>query len=569
MWELFVPARRGRPALSSTRSSTRTAQLLPLKADPVALADRIAARHGVARRRRRRRSRGPTRPGCSDRAARHAPDAPIAIYEVHAGSWLRDMEHERPQLRLERASAERLIPYAKSMGFTHLEFLPVMEHPFGGSWGYQPLGLFAPTARFGTPDDFARFVDRCHEAGIGVILDWVPAHFPNDAHGLVALRRQRAVRARRPARRLPPGLEHADLQLRPQRGARLPDRVGARMARALSTSTACASTRSRRCCIATTAASTASGSRTSTAAARTSRRSRSCKELNTVVAERCPGAMTIAEESTAWPGVTAPVADGGLGFYYKWNMGWMHDTLRYIEEDPINRQLASRRHDVRHGVRVLREVRAADLARRGRARQGFADQQDAGRRLAEAREPARLSRRSCGRIRARSCCSWAARSADYKEWNHDASPDWHLLDDAASSRLQRLRARPQPPVRGDGRRCTSWTAIRRASRGSSATTARNSVFAFRRSGRDASRRRDRGRQHDAGGAQRLPDRRAARRAPGASASTATPPTTAARASAISGMVHAERRAASHGMPASVVADAAAARPLLILERGSS
>ncbi|WP_241149839.1 alpha-amylase family glycosyl hydrolase, partial [Pseudomonas viridiflava] len=114
------------------------------------------------------------------RARRQAHDAPMSIYEIHAGSWLRE---EGVDLDWD-GLADRLIPYVADMGFTHVELMPVTEHPFGGSWGYQPLGLFAPTARFGSPDGFARFVDRCHREGIGVIVDWVPAHFPTDAHGL-------------------------------------------------------------------------------------------------------------------------------------------------------------------------------------------------------------------------------------------------------------------------------------------------------------------------------------------------------------------------------------------------
>lgn len=270
------------------------------------------------------------------RAARQRPDAPIAIYEVHAGSWLRDVEDGGRSLDWD-ALGERLIPYVAGLGFTHVELLPVAEHPFGGSWGYQPLGLFAPSARFGPPEAFARFVERCHQAALGVIVDWVPAHFPSDPHGLArfdgtALYEhadpregfhqdwntliynfgRHEVRGFLIASALE-WLEHFHID-----GLRV-DAVASMLYRDYSRP-------------ADAWVPNRYGGRENLEAVAF------LQQMNAVVHARCPGAITIAEESTAWPGVTAAVEVNGLGFDYKWNMGWMHDTLHYMQRDPIYRQ---------------------------------------------------------------------------------------------------------------------------------------------------------------------------------------------------------------------------------------
>ncbi|MDN3566868.1 1,4-alpha-glucan branching protein GlgB [Paeniroseomonas aquatica] len=332
VWELFIPGLR--PGMAYKYELVGPdGGTLPLKADPLALATELPPATAS-------RIADPTPFPWSDeawmagRVARHAPDAPMSIYEVHAGSWWRDATGEAPDWdRL----ADRLIPYVQGLGFTHLEFMPIMEHPFGGSWGYQPLGQFAPSARFGSPAGFARFVDRAHAAGIGVILDWVPAHFPTDAHGLyrfdgTALYEHADPRegfhldwntaiynfGRNEVRGfLLAGamfwLEHFHVD-----GLRV-DAVASMLYRDYSRP-------------AGEWIPNRYGGRENLEAVAF------LKELNTVVGERCPGAMVVAEESTAWPGVTRPVPEGGLGFSYKWNMGWMHDTLAYIEQDPIHRQ---------------------------------------------------------------------------------------------------------------------------------------------------------------------------------------------------------------------------------------
>ena len=194
---------------------------------------------------------GRTTAGWRPRAGPPPPTRRSRSTKCHLGSWMRAPDGNRYLTYAELA--DKLVAYVKAMGFTHIELMPISEFPFDGSWGYQPIGLFAPTSRFGGPDDFARFVERCHQAGIGVLLDWVPGHFPDRPARARPVRRHPSLRARRPAARLPPGLEHADLQLRPARGRQLPARQRAVLARGSTTSTACGSTRSPRCSTSTTA----------------------------------------------------------------------------------------------------------------------------------------------------------------------------------------------------------------------------------------------------------------------------------------------------------------------------
>jgi 1,4-alpha-glucan branching enzyme len=269
----------------------------------------------------------------ASRAGHHGVDAPLSIYEVHLASWLKAEGTTPDGWDL---AIERLIPYAVEMGFTHLELLPIAEHPFGGSWGYQPLGLFAPTSRYGTPESFARFVDAAHAAGIGVILDWVPAHFPSDVHGLARFDGTALYEHLDPregvhrdwntfiynfGRREVQGFLIANALFWLERfhvdGLRV-DAVASMLYRDYSRS-------------AGEWIPNVHGGRENLEAIDF------LKHLNSVVRERCAGAMMIAEESTAFPGVTRPVEEGGLGFTYKWNMGWMHDTLLYMERDPIHR----------------------------------------------------------------------------------------------------------------------------------------------------------------------------------------------------------------------------------------
>ncbi len=232
IWEIFIPhvaiGERYKFELLD-----RQGELLPLKADPYALAAEL--RPDTA-------SRVAALPAPQalppQRGPANARGAPISIYEVHAPSWRHAADGNFPSWD---ELAATLPAYAADLGFTHVELMPISEHPFDGSWGYQTLGLYAPSARFGSPEGFARFVQACHAAGLGMLLDWVPAHFPVRRAWPRAVRRHRPVRIRRSARRLPSRLEHADLQLRPQRSAQLPGRQCACTGSSAMASTACGS----------------------------------------------------------------------------------------------------------------------------------------------------------------------------------------------------------------------------------------------------------------------------------------------------------------------------------------
>jgi 1,4-alpha-glucan branching enzyme len=270
------------------------------------------------------------------RSSRDWLHSPMSIYEVHAGSWRHKAEEGYRWLTYRELAAE-LIPYVKSMGYTHIELLPIMEHPLDASWGYQTVGYFAVTSRFGQPADFMYFVDRCHQEGLGVILDWTPAHFPRDAHGLAFFDGTHLY-------------EHAD----PRRGEH-PDwgtlvfNYGRNEVQNFLLSNALFWVNKYHI----------DGLRVDAVASMLyldySRKAGEwipnelggrenleaiafIKRLNVVLHERHPGALTIAEESTAWPAVSRPVYIGGLGFDLKWNMGWMNDTLRYMSLDPLYRQ---------------------------------------------------------------------------------------------------------------------------------------------------------------------------------------------------------------------------------------
>jgi 1,4-alpha-glucan branching enzyme len=262
--------------------------------------------------------------------------APINIYEVHPGSWRRSW-HRKPAFLTWDELADQLIPYVHDLGYTHVELVGVAEHPFDGSWGYQVLGHFAPTARHGTPHDFMRFVDRLHQAGIGVFMDWVPAHFPKDAHGLAEFDGTHLY-------------EHAD----PRRGEHVEwgtkiFNYGRHEVRNFLVANALFWIEEYH----------VDGLRVDAVASmlyldygrehgewtpnRYGGRENLeaiefLKQLNWTIGHYFPGIVTMAEESTAYPGVTRPVHLGGLGFHFKWNMGWMNDTLRYMSLDPLYRR---------------------------------------------------------------------------------------------------------------------------------------------------------------------------------------------------------------------------------------
>jgi 1,4-alpha-glucan branching enzyme len=331
IWELFVP---GLADGDHYKFEIRTqAGETLLKADPVAFAAEVPPKNASIVF--RSTYEWGDDEWVEQRRERDNLAAPMSIYEVHLGSWRRHVGENSPLGYLELA--DELADYAVDMGFTHIELLPVMEHPFSGSWGYQVTGYFAPTSRFGSPDEFRAFVDRLHQRGIGVILDWVPAHFPRDEWALARFDGTALYEHEDPRRGFHPDWGtlvfnygrnevrnfllanalfwlseyHIDglrvdavasmlyLDYSREEGQWVPNEFG--------------------------------GNEDLDAVG-------FLKETNELVHGREPGVLSIAEESTAWPGVSKPTYLGGLGFGFKWNMGWMHDTLDYFQRDPIYRR---------------------------------------------------------------------------------------------------------------------------------------------------------------------------------------------------------------------------------------
>lgn len=433
VWELFVP---GLDEGELYKYEIRTAHGgLCLKADPYAFYCEVAPQTASIVCEVQGRYRWQDQDWMEKRAANDMWQSPVAIYEVHVGSWRRTADGQR---LFYTALAERLVPYVKRLGFTHIELLPIAEHPYEPSWGYQISSFYAPTSRFGRPEDLMAFIDRCHQEGIGVILDWVPAHFPKDAHALGRFDGTSLYEHADPRKG-----EHRDwgtlifnygrhevenflianaffwletyhfdglrvdavasmLYLDYSRlpGEWIPNRFG--------------------------------GNENLEAI-------EFLKHTNSIVHARFPGVMLMAEESTAWPRVSRPVEDGGLGFGFKWNMGWMHDVLTYMQERPEHRRQHYRRltfgfhyafeenfvlslsHDeVVHLKRSLLEKMPGDEW-----------QQFANLRLLYAFmyvHPGKKLLFMGGEIGQR------------REWNHAASVDWQLLDFELHRSLSRFVA---------------------------------------------------------------------------------------------------------------------------------
>ena len=334
VWEIFVPGVGVGQRYKFEIRSTRHGEIL-LKADPYGF--RFEHPPMTASVVARRHYEWNDAQWFVDRAGRQAWfKRPVAIYEVHLGSWARVPEdHDRPLTY--RELADRLIPYVVEMGYTHVELLPVMEHPYAPSWGYQVTGFFAPTSRFGTIDDFKAFVERCHQAGIGVILDWVPGHFPKDAHGLARFDGTALYEHDDPRKG-----EHRDWGTLIFNYGRNEVR-NFLLANALFWLEEFHVDGLRVDAVASMLYLDYSrpdgqwvpnefGGRENLDAIDFLR------ELNALTHGEHAGSITVAEESTAFPSVSRPTYLGGLGFTYKWNMGWMNDTLEYIQKDPVFRR---------------------------------------------------------------------------------------------------------------------------------------------------------------------------------------------------------------------------------------
>jgi len=371
----------------------------------------------------------------SARAARSTLGAPVSIYEVHLGSWRRVQEEENRSLTY-RELAPLLADYVVGLGFTHVELLPVMEHPFYGSWGYQTLGYFAPTRRYGTPEDLMAMIDHLHQRGVGVIMDWVPSHFPSDEHGLAYFDGTHLF-------------EHADRRLgfHPDWNSYIFNYARHEVRSFLVSSALYWLDRYH-----------VDGLRVDAVASMLYRDySRKAgewipnehggrenleaihflRELNAEIYEQYPGVQTFAEESTSWPGVSRPLYVGGLGFGYKWDMGWMHDTLAYMALDPIHRRfhhekLTFRRlyaysenftlplsHDeVVHGKGSLLRKMAGD----------------------EWQKFANLRLLFCWQFAqpGKKLLFMGGEFGQRAEWDHDSSLQWHLLANPLHHGVQRL-----------------------------------------------------------------------------------------------------------------------------------
>ncbi len=432
LWELFIPdLPEGTLYKYELRVHNQDAPFL--KSDPYAFAAELRP-HTASVVRDLSRYRWNDRDWMQARATRDPLTAPMSIYEVHLGSWMRVPEEGGRWLTYNEL-ADKLVHYVQHMGYTHVELMPVTEHPFDGSWGYQPTGYFAATSRFGPPEDFMAFVDRLHQAGIGVIMDWVPAHFPDDAHGLAWFDGTHLYDHMDPRLGFHPEWKsrifnygrvevrnfllnsalfwldkyHIDglrvdavasmlyLDYARKAGEWIPNKFG--------------------------------GNENLDAV-------QFLKEFNVQVHQEHPGAITIAEESTAWPGVSRPTYTGGLGFTFKWNMGWMHDTLAYFSQDPVHRKYHQRQitfgllyafhenfvlvlsHDeVVHGKKALLDKMPGDTWQRFanlRALYGYMYAHP-GKKMV----------------------FMGGEFGQWWEWNHDDSLQWHLCQADSHVALQR------------------------------------------------------------------------------------------------------------------------------------
>ena len=428
-WEIFIP---------DVKSGQRykfeilgpDGNVLPLKSDPYAFSAEIRPSTASVVFDQKH-----LKPSVAALDHPNARDKPISIYEVHLGSWRRRPEDGSRWLTY-RELADKLPAYVAGLGFTHVELLPVSEHPFDGSWGYQPTGLFAPTSRFGTPEDFLVLVDACHRAGLAVILDWVPGHFPDDPHGLANFDGTALY-------------EHSD----PRQGRHLDwgtliynygrrEVVNFLQSNALFWLNRYGVDGLRVDAVASMLYLDYSrpsggwvpnrhGGRENIEAIEFLRRT------NIEVFGQYPQATTMAEESTAWPMVSQPVDAGGLGFGYKWNMGWMHDTLNYISKEPVHRK--HHHGDVVFGLQyAFSENFILPLSH---------DEVVHGKHSILGRMPGDRWQQFAN-LRAyytfmfchpgKKLMFMGCEFGQEQEWNHDGSLDWHLLNQPEHAGVQHL-----------------------------------------------------------------------------------------------------------------------------------
>ena len=433
IWELFLPALEP-GARYKFEIVGPDGALMPLKADPYAFHAEQPPRtasvvHGLPDRDWRDAA------WMDGRGEAQSRTAPISIYEVHLGSWRRVPSEGLRYLTYEEL-ADQLVPYVKEMGFTHIELLPVSEFPFDGSWGYQPVGLFAPTSRFGAPEDFQGFMDRCHAEGIGVLLDWVPGHFPTDPHGLGLFDGTHLF-------------EHAD----PRQGFHMDWNTliynygRAEVANFLVNNALYWMDRFHLDGIRVDAVASMLyldysrkpgqwvpnryGGRENLEAIDF------LKRMNEAVYGGFPGAMTVAEESTAWPGVSRPTDAGGLGFGFKWNMGWMNDTLRYISKEPVHRRF--HHHDLTFGLlygfseNFVLPI-SHDEVVHGKGSMIGKMPGDEWQKFANLRAYYAFMWTHPGKKLLFMGCEFAQR----REWDHNSGLDWNLLQDEKHAGVQKL-----------------------------------------------------------------------------------------------------------------------------------
>ena len=435
VWEIFIPRLQAGEAYKYEILGEHG--ILPLKADPMALATQLPPQTAS-------KVASPLAVDWQDqdwmqaRGQLQRPDAPLSIYELHVGSWQCEVDEvgEVARQYTWHELAQRLIPYVREMGFTHIELMPIMEHPFGGSWGYQPLSQFAPSARYGSPDDFGAFVNACHVAGIGVILDWVPAHFPNDEHGLAQFDGTALYEYANPLEGF-----HKDWNTLIYNLGRT-EVHGFMLASALHWLKDFHIDGLRVDAVASMLYRDYSRQPGEWIPNRHGGRENLeaidfLRHLNDVVALEAPGALMIAEESTAWPGVSQRTDEGGLGFSYKWNMGWMHDSLHYIQQDPVYR--AHHHNELSFGLvyawteRFILPISHDEVVH---GKHSLIDKMpgDRWQKFANLRAYLSFMWTHPGKKLLFMGCEFG----QWREWNHDQQLDWYLLQYPEHQGVQKL-----------------------------------------------------------------------------------------------------------------------------------